>query len=120
MSTRETTSRLGNYIREQRSLAQLSLREMSRLTDVSNAYLSQIERGLHAPSLRILQALAKALDVPVEDLVRMIPGPMAPQVGVAENELPDVESAIRREPRLSPEQKTALIAVFRSYVATEE
>jgi len=110
------TSVLGRYIREQRKLARLSLRELSRLTDVSNAYLSQIERGLHAPSLRILQAVAKALDVPVEDLVRLMPGPMVPPVADGAQRQSDVELAIRREDRLTPEQKTALIAVFRSYV----
>ena len=55
---------LGAYLREQRELAQLSLRELSRLTHVSNAYLSQIERGLHEPSLRVLRALASALEDP--------------------------------------------------------
>ena len=110
------TSKLGHYIREQRELAKLSLREMSRLTDVSNAYLSQIERGLHAPSLRIMQSVAKALDIPVDELVRMMPGPGSPKADDPAIDHGDVEAAIRREGRLSADQKAALITVFRSYI----
>jgi len=115
MTPRETLG-LGHYIREQRKLAKLSLRELSRLADVSNAYLSQVERGLHAPSLRILQSVAKALDVPVEELVRMMPGPVSALRDDTASPTTDVESAIRREERLSAEQKAALITVFRSFL----
>jgi transcriptional regulator with XRE-family HTH domain len=107
----------GQYMRQQRELARLSLREMARMTNVSNAYLSQIERGLHAPSLRVMQAVAKALDVPVEELVSLTPG--ASRQWRSERETDDgagVEAAIRREDRLSPDQKAALITVFRSYL----
>ena len=60
---------LGEYIRLQRQMADLSLRGMAELTKVSNAYLSQIERGLHQPSLRVLQAIAEALDIPADTLL---------------------------------------------------
>ena len=60
---------LGEFIREQRQLARLSLREMARLTSISNAYLSQVERGLHAPSVRVLHAVSDALGIPLEDLI---------------------------------------------------
>ena len=60
---------LGEFIREQRQLARLSLREMARLTSISNAYLSQVERGLHEPSVRVLHAVSDALGIPLEDLV---------------------------------------------------
>jgi transcriptional regulator with XRE-family HTH domain len=60
---------LGQYIRLQRQMADLSLRGMANLTKVSNAYLSQIERGLHQPSLRVLQAIAEALNIPADTLL---------------------------------------------------
>src|SRR3954454_22534414 len=60
---------LGEYIRLQRQMADLSLRGMADLTKVSNAYLSQIERGLHQPSLRVLQAIAEALNIPPDTLL---------------------------------------------------
>ena len=60
---------LGAFIKTQRRVANLSLREMARLTDVSNAYLSQIERGLHQPSVRVLRSLAEALNVSAETLL---------------------------------------------------
>lgn len=116
MTAEPDPSTLGRYLRQQRELARLSLREMARITNVSNAYLSQLERGLHAPSLRVLQAVAKALDVPVEELLSLTPhwsGHIERDAGTS-----DVESSIRREPRLTPDQKTALIAVFRSYLDT--
>lgn len=105
---------VGAYIRQQRELAQLSLRELSKMSEVSNAYLSQIERGLHEPSLRVMKAVATALSMPLEDLLARSEGepddaPSAPKV--------DVEAAIRAETRLTPAQQEALIAVFRSYLA---
>ena len=104
---------LGAYLREQRELAQLSLRELSRLTHVSNPYLSQIERGLHEPSLRVLRALAKALDIPVEELVDF-----ERVAGSDESAEPiGVENAIRKDTRLSRAQKDALITVYQSYLA---
>src|SRR5215469_479800 len=61
---------LGGFIRMQRRLADMSLREMASLTSVSNAYLSQIERGLHQPSLRVLRSIAQALRIAPEELLR--------------------------------------------------
>jgi transcriptional regulator with XRE-family HTH domain len=60
---------LGAFIRSQRRVAALSLRQLADMTSVSNAYLSQIERGIHQPSLRVLRSLAKALDVPTNVLL---------------------------------------------------
>lgn len=60
---------LGAFIRRQRKLANLTLRELARRTDISNPYLSQLERGLHQPSVRVLKALAAALDVSAETLL---------------------------------------------------
>ena len=61
---------LGSFIRMQRQLAQLSLREMATMTAVSNAYLSQVERNLHQPSLKVMQSIADALGIPTADLLR--------------------------------------------------
>jgi len=111
----ESSGALGAFLRRQRALARLSLREMARQSNVSNAYLSQIERGLHAPSLRVMRALADALGVPVEDLVHLSDSEEkrsasgAPPSG-------DVETAIKRDPRLTEAHKKALLGVYRSYV----
>src|SRR3954467_2081228 len=60
---------LGEFIRSQRKLAHLSLRDLAERTDVSNPYLSQIERGLHEPSVRVLRSIAKALNLSAETLL---------------------------------------------------
>ena len=103
---------LGSFIRAQRQLANLSLRQMADLAQVSNPYLSQLERGLHEPSVRVLQSIARALNVSADTLLA--------HAGVDESEseaeLPDTESAIRSDARLSDDQKQALLSVYRSYV----
>ena len=100
---------LGGFIREQRARAKLSLRELAERTKVSNAYLSQIERGLHEPSVHVISALAKALDVSAETILR--------QAGILEKRAAtDVESAIKADERLTSDQQRALIAVYRSYL----
>jgi transcriptional regulator with XRE-family HTH domain len=106
---------LGEFIRSQRRLANLSLRELADRTHVSNPYLSQIERGLHEPSVRVLKAIADALNVSAETLLA--------QAGLLEDvddddaESGSTEAAIKRDADLTDEQKTALLAVYRSYVA---
>ena len=111
----ESSGPLGAFLRQQRALARLSVREMARQANVSNAYLSQIERGLHAPSLRVMRALADALDVPVEDLVHLSDTDEKPSPS-ATPQSSDVETAIKRDPRLTEGRKQALLAVYRSYV----
>ncbi len=110
---------LGGFIRAQRQLANLSLREMAALTSVSNAYLSQVERGLHQPSLKVLHAIADALQLSTEQLLKQAgwmsgmthshPATPAPEAG-------GTEDAIRADPRLSAEQKAAMLGVYRSFV----
>ena len=108
--------RLGRLIREQRSLAEMSLRELAARTNVSNPYLSQIERGLHEPSVRVLRSIAKALNMSAESLLV--------QAGLLDSAEPGeppptVVSAIQADDRLTDDQKSALLAVYRSYIATD-
>src|SRR5215831_10508512 len=98
---------LGAFIREQRKRANLSLRQLAELTSLSNPYLSQVERGLHQPSVRVLKALSGALNVSAETLLAQA-GLIDAIAGEA------TEDAIRADPRLGDEQKAALIAVYRS------
>jgi len=104
---------LGHFIRAQRQLARLSLRDMSSMTSVSNAYLSQIERGLHQPSLKVLQSIADALHLSTEQLLNQAGWVGAKPEAAGEGA---TEAAIRADPRLTPEQRTALIGVYRSFV----
>jgi transcriptional regulator with XRE-family HTH domain len=107
---------LGDLIRSQRRLANLSLRQLAELAQVSNPYLSQIERGLHQPSLRVLVAIAEALGMPPDTL-------LARAGMLREDDVPRdasdpravMERTIRADPLLTDEQKDALLAVYRSY-----
>lgn len=109
---------LGAYIRSQRKLANLSLRQLADVAKVSNPYLSQIERGLHAPSVRVLRSIAEALDLSAETVLEQA-GLLeeANNGAAAKTSTPPTERAIRIDPRLSDAQKEALISVYRSYVA---
>jgi transcriptional regulator with XRE-family HTH domain len=104
---------LGEFIRSQRSIAQMSLRRLSEVAGVSNPYLSQIERGLRKPSAEILQQIAKALRLSAETLYV--------RAGILDDEvapLPDVAEAIQRDPLLTAEQKHTLLKVYESLVMT--
>src|SRR5438045_511200 len=125
---------LGAFIREQRKRANLSLRQLAELTSLSNPYLSQVERGLHQPSVRVLKALSGALNVSAETLLAQaglidamvpsdIPAPQAPgHKGETEADgrvIPGTEEAILADRRLGDTQKAALIAVYRSMLAPQ-
>ena len=118
------TDTLGEFIKAQRQVANLSLREMARLTDVSNAYLSQIERGLHQPSVRVLRSLAEALNVSAETLLQQAglieeDGPGEPEKIPEPPAGPErTVAAILSDPSLTPEQREALLTVYRSYSAS--
>jgi transcriptional regulator with XRE-family HTH domain len=104
---------LGEFIREQRNVGQMSLRKLSELAGVSNPYLSQIERGLRRPSAEILQQIAKALQISAETLYV--------RAGFLSDEPSDhneVRDAIARDPKLTPEQRHALINVYESFVSS--
>jgi transcriptional regulator with XRE-family HTH domain len=122
---------LGEFIRAQRRLADLSLREMAAITSVSNAYLSQVERGLHQPSLKVLRAIAEALGISSQELLkqagfaqsdideatgmRSAAGDNGDGAG-ARPEFNDTEAAVLADRRLTNEQKAALIGVYRSFL----
>jgi transcriptional regulator with XRE-family HTH domain len=108
---------LGDFIRAQRQLANLSLREMASMTSVSNAYLSQVERGLHQPSLKVLHSIADALQLSTEQLLSQAGWVTGTGASTASAESGGTEDAIRKDPRLTPEQRTALLGVYRSFVA---
>jgi len=104
--------RLGEIIRRQRELSELSMRQFATLAGISNPYLSQSERGLREPSERVLEAIASALQVSAETLYE--------QAGVTVGEEPvtsAVEEAVREDPRLTGRQRQALLEVYRAVVA---
>ncbi len=100
---------LGDYIREQRSAAQISLRQLASLAGVSNPYLSQIERGLRKPSAEILQQIAKALRISAEALYV--------QAGILEERYgdSDVPAAILGDAYLAERQKQVLLELYEAY-----
>ena len=120
---------LGAFIRERRKQANLSLRQLAELTSLSNPYLSQIERGLHQPSVRVLRAISDALNLSAESLLAQaglidaIAGGAGAHAGAATAEgeaVADTERAIRADKRLSEDQKSALIVVYRSMLSQQE
>lgn len=112
---------LGDFIRKRRKQANLSLRQLAEKTRLSNPYLSQIERGLHQPSMRVIKLIADALNVSAETLLT--------QAGLLHHgedgnvttgqSAPAVEDAISGDDRLSQQQKSALISVYRSMLGAE-
>ncbi|GAB2878646.1 helix-turn-helix domain-containing protein [Streptomyces mayteni] len=108
---------LGEFLREQRRQARLSLRQLAEAAGVSNPYLSQIERGLRKPSAEILQQIAKGLRISAETLYV--------QAGIlderaqddAEGDRPaaDVRAAVRADPHLDELQKQALLQIYDSF-----
>lgn len=107
----EGVGALGNFIRSQRRLADLSQRELARIAEVSDAYLSQLERGLHEPSVRVVNALSSALNLPSEKLLNFL----GRNGGSAE--APTTEQLILTEDRLTDAQKQSLIELFNAFLA---
>lgn len=112
---------LGAFIRTQRQMANLSLRQLAELTSLSNPYLSQVERGLHEPSVRVLKAISDALNLSTETLLAQAGLIDAPEEDEAAQDTrsdaghkPQTEDVIRADERLNDDQKAALIAVYRS------
>ena len=106
---------VGEFIRSQRRLAQLSLRQLAEKAKVSNPYLSQIERGIYKPSAEVLKGIAGALNVSAETLYAKI-GLVDADAEGEDAKAPSVEEAIRLDPRLSTRQKETLLSVYRDFV----
>src|ERR1039457_599682 len=104
-----TVNSIGEYIREQREQAKISIRQLAQTAGVSNPYLSQIERGLRKPSAEILQQIAKGLRISAEALYV--------QAGILEDRPADsgVRSALLTDPELSERQKQVLIEIYESF-----
>ncbi|MGH3687846.1 MAG: helix-turn-helix domain-containing protein [Pseudonocardiaceae bacterium] len=123
---------LGAFIRAQRQLADLSLREMAALTRISNAYLSQVERGLHEPSMTVLRAIAEALGLTPAQLLAKAgwtqataghpvaedpaDAPAEDPADVAAGSPASTEDSIRGDPQLTEAQREALLGVYRSFI----
>ena len=112
---------LGAFIRSKRKLANLSLRQLAEMTRLSNPYLSQIERGLHQPSVRVIRLISDALNISTETLLTQAGLLLHRDQDEAspEQQIPAVHAAIQAEDRLTDEQKIALIAVYQSMLRTE-
>jgi transcriptional regulator with XRE-family HTH domain len=111
----EQLQALGAFIRSQRLQARMSLRDLAAKANVSNPYISQIERGLHEPSVRVLRSIAQALGMSADVLL----GLHRPEGQAGEGPIagPSAEAAIAADPALTPEQRDSLLAVYRSFVA---
>ena len=108
----EPVASLGEFIRRQRELSEMSMREFARVAGISNPYLSQIERGLRAPSEQVMQAIADTLKISADTLYE--------QAGVhpVQESESAVLQAIREDPRLTGRQRQALIQVYEAFAAT--
>jgi len=109
-SVAAVSSQVGEFIREQRSAARVSLRELARTAGVSNPYLSQVERGLRKPSAEILSAIARGLSISAETLYE--------QAGILDRRTgsPDTVAAIRGDAALSERHKAVLLELYETYV----
>lgn len=109
----------GEFIKSQRKLAELSQRELAKLADLSDAYLSQLERGLHEPSVRVLHGLSGALNVPTDRLLRFL----GRQQDDASDEAAGVSataSSILLDDALTDVQKQSLLDIYRSFIAAND
>jgi transcriptional regulator with XRE-family HTH domain len=109
-------SLLGAIIREQRELAALPMRQLAKAVGISNPYLSQIERGLRAPSDAVLEALAASLDVSVDELYRRA-GYVEPERSQDDPSQSDLADAIAAAPELTAVQRRAMAEIHRCFVA---
>ncbi len=106
----------GAFVRSQRKLANLTLRQLAELTSLSNPYLSELERGMHQPSVRVLKQLSDALNVSAEMLLKHagLLSATGQAAGAQDPVPPGVEQAIRTDGTLDDTQKAALLAVYQS------
>jgi transcriptional regulator with XRE-family HTH domain len=106
---------VGEFIRAQREMARLSLRQLAEIANISNPYLSQVERGLHKPSADVLKNLASALKISAETMYAQA-GLLDESSASAGRSGQEVEEAIRFDARLSVDQKETLVRIYRGFV----
>jgi transcriptional regulator with XRE-family HTH domain len=114
----EEDSTFGQFIRSQRELQDLTMRQLADLVGISNPYLSQIERGLRDPSARVVEAIADNLEMSAEALKQHQTRPRAGEA--ASGEEAAVIAAIRADKHLSADQRRALIQVYEAFVASRQ
>jgi transcriptional regulator with XRE-family HTH domain len=111
---------VGEFIKSQRELANLSLRQLAEIAKISNPYLSQVERGLHKPSADVLKNLASALKISAETMYAQagLLDATAAQAGggTAHAGPAGVEDAVRADARLSDDQKETMLRIYRGFV----
>ena len=113
MADGERSQRLGEIIRRQRELGELSMRQFAEIVGISNPYLSQIERGLREPSERVVAAIAEALHVSADSLYEQ--AGMRPDAD--DDQASAVIDAIRADPKLTGRQRQALLEVYQAFTA---
>jgi transcriptional regulator with XRE-family HTH domain len=113
----ERLADIGDFIREHRRRSKLSLRRLAALANVSDSYLSQIERGLYRPSAGIALSLAKALNVSATAFYERL-GLLDPPGLASDTTGEGVEAAIQADQRLSADQKAALLHMYRTLVGS--
>jgi transcriptional regulator with XRE-family HTH domain len=107
----ERAAPLGEIIRRQRELNRLSMRQFAAMAGISNPYLSQIERGLRAPSERVVEAIARSLETSAEALYEeagLVPGDDRDEAAVP--------GAIRADASLTPRQRRVLLDIYEAFV----
>lgn len=114
MDKQRPQSLLGALIRQQRELAELPMRDFARLVGISNPYLSQIERGLRAPSETVLEAIAETLDTSIDELYKMAGFVERPRA--ADEEPTDLAAAIDAAQELTTAQRRAMLEMYRAFV----
>jgi transcriptional regulator with XRE-family HTH domain len=116
MADEDPVVTLGEVIRRQRELSRLSMRQFAQMAGISNPYLSQIERGLRAPSQRVVDAIARSLETSADALYE--------QAGIhpsdVEDETPGVRAAVQADRTLTPRQKRALLEVYDAFAALSD
>lgn len=106
---------VGEFIKAQREMANLSLRQLAEIAKISNPYLSQVERGMYKPSADVLKSIAAALKISAETMYAQA-GLLDQAAASGRRETPEVEDAVRNDARLSGDQKDTLIRIYRGFV----
>ena len=106
---------VGEFIKAQREIANLSLRQLAEIAKISNPYLSQVERGMYKPSADVLKSIAAALKISAETMYAQA-GLLDEVASPARGQAPDFEQAVRNDTRLLGDQKDTLMRIYRGFV----